>query len=834
MTTPVFKLSKGVRYIDLQSGRYRVHQGWAPPPVAVVPLLAEGTSANRNGATLVDRRAITRSFELRINVLGATDAEVRRGIADLQTFLGLCGDEAEPLYLEFRPNSDTPEPLWGNYGANLRYEIVYGIVKVENTYLTGARLATDVDVVLQLTIKPYAVGKAQRLSSGTGAIVEDVTAAADGLSRGVIVAQASATGGNEFTNPVFGNSTWNSGWTADASLTASQNTDPRFVLFGQSSAKLVSASTGQEFYQSINTGDTNTHAFSCYVKLPDGSAPSSSDMQLYYNATLTTTFTAVGDGWYRATATATGINAATNTGVQVKSGRTVYVTGFQMEELGYSTAFFYGDMLGCAWSGTAHASSSTRTAGRLRLAVADDTFSMGQGTVRVVLRFTSAATYPDVQRVFHANNGATGFLAQFNTTRTQLQFLDGTNTASASISAPAVGEVHVYHFVYGPSGLVIYDNGASVATQATYTPPTGATYLYIGCSTGTTFHGPWVTQDFATFDTQLTAAQVLADYTNITQVSADGQRVSTVPWLWTKDGDDVVDNADDSSRDNWCVVGGVPGSEAADTLLVLGNSAGWLDTGAYNDLVLSLVDTPYEMFLRPASWIYFDLSGTVDANSSGGEYLSTSVTTSEATEIASQDFVTDFFRRMSGREVFVYMRIYDEGTGLPSMYVRLYPSSSLNDYYATTGLQQVSTTQNNWRLLKFGSFVIHDFRDRGLSTTSFSVPHWEMRALRASGTNNLRFDYVAFVPRPALVFSSDGGNPQAIIRGGTGNEAANWSATANGDVRLPARMFGDAIELRPNLANMLVSFIGSSTANPAIATTLTYHRVIVTPRYALL
>ena len=47
MTTPVFKLTKGARNIDLQTGRYRVYGGWAPPPVSEIPLFAEGTSANR-------------------------------------------------------------------------------------------------------------------------------------------------------------------------------------------------------------------------------------------------------------------------------------------------------------------------------------------------------------------------------------------------------------------------------------------------------------------------------------------------------------------------------------------------------------------------------------------------------------------------------------------------------------------------------------------------------------------------------------------------------------------------------------------------------------------
>jgi hypothetical protein len=369
MTTPIFKLTKGVRYIDLQAGRYRVHQGWAPPSAAILPLLAEGTSANRNGAALAGRRPVTRSFSLRVNVTGSTDAEIRRGVNDIDAMLALAGDDLEPLYLEFKPNSDTLEPMWGNYGVNLCYEIVSGSVEIEKSYLTGARLANDVDVIISMTVKPYAVGKPQLLCSATGGVREDVIGSSDGSSRGLVVAEATPTGGNQFGNPVFGYSTWNGGWSAGVNVNAAQNTDPTYILFGRSSARLTAFSGSSATYtQSINLGSTSTHTVSAYVKKRDGSVVTTADAKMYYAGDQTTSVLSVGDGWYRLSASFTGIASAQNVGISLQAaGVELFADMFQVELGTYATPPCYGDMLGCAWGGTAHSSTSSRTAARIRL-----------------------------------------------------------------------------------------------------------------------------------------------------------------------------------------------------------------------------------------------------------------------------------------------------------------------------------------------------------------------------------------------------------------------------------------------------------------------------------
>jgi alpha-D-ribose 1-methylphosphonate 5-triphosphate synthase subunit PhnG len=442
MTTPIFKLTKGVRYIDLQAGRYRVHQGWAPPSAAILPLLAEGTSANRNGATLAGRRPVTRSFSLRVNVTGSTDAEIRRGVNDIDAMLALAGDDLEPLYLEFKPNSDTLEPMWGNYGVNLCYEIVSGSVEIEKSYLTGARLANDVDVIISITVKPYAVGKPQLLCSATGGVREDVIGSSDGSSRGLVVAEATPTGGNQFGNPVFGYNTWNGGWSAGVNVNAAQNTDPTYILFGRSSARLTAFSSSSATYtQSINLGSTSTHTVSAYVKKRDGSVVTTADAKMYYAGDQTTSVLSVGDGWYRLSASFTGIASAQNVGISLQAaGVELFADMFQVELGTYATPPCYGDMLGCAWGGTAHSSTSSRTAARIRLPVSA-AWSQGGCTIRMAVRFDVSNTHPN-NMVLWSRTGAATVYAQFNATGDTFQLTDATTMVARTTPNLAYREAY--------------------------------------------------------------------------------------------------------------------------------------------------------------------------------------------------------------------------------------------------------------------------------------------------------------------------------------------------------------------------------------------------------
>ena len=69
----------------------------------------------------------------------------------------------------------------------------------------------------------------------------------------------------------------------------------------------------------------------------------------------------------------------------------------------------------------------------------------------------------------------------------------------------------------------------------------------------------------ATFPSGLwTAAEVLADHREVVQQVTDGDRLSALPWLFTEDGDNIIDNDNDGqsgSLFNYAVVGGLMGDD---------------------------------------------------------------------------------------------------------------------------------------------------------------------------------------------------------------------------------------------------------------------------------
>lgn len=151
--------------------------------------------------------------------------------------------------------------------------------------------------------------------------------------------------------------------------TYSANTTAPYFKFGTKSSKIdnSTAPEARGFLTSINVGNTNTHTLSAYVYdgtsgNVGGTVSSSIAVLVFNGATQTTTYTDMGGGWWRLTYSGAGIASAQNFGVQVKSGKTVYVDGVQLEENQTLTSYADGTMgTGYAWSGTAHNSTSTRT-----------------------------------------------------------------------------------------------------------------------------------------------------------------------------------------------------------------------------------------------------------------------------------------------------------------------------------------------------------------------------------------------------------------------------------------------------------------------------------------
>jgi hypothetical protein len=598
------------------SGRYRLGLSFVPPAVNTVPLIARGTSANKlTGGTKISERAANRRLILPVRVTGTTDAEVFKGGRELAAFLALAStDPGTPLYLQLKPNSDVAfEPLWGQYGGNHRFEIVHASPPQPWRRVMDADLRENAAVFRStLEIKPYADGPRQKLASAKGAVLEDYAWWKDGRSRGLIISEGAGNDDNFHTNPVFGNLLV--GWTNGANLTDTVNYDERFILFGAESVKLVAigGTAAQRAEVESLTLAAVDNILSYHVKLPDSSAVSTTQVRIIYNGVLQTeTFTLVGDdGWYRVSATVTGTGGAAGAGISVADGYTVYMDAAQAKASSYLTPFVYGDMLGVAWSGGAHGSASDATEGRVRVPIVD-TLSVAEGTVRVVWRADVAETSLGGDRsLFDCTSP--NFTGMWNNANTDWRFLDATNTAQGAADTFSAGDILIFHFVWNPaSGLVLYKAGASYATSATYTPPTFGADMYIGTDQTPGQHMNGTFMGFATFDRAMTAAEVLADYTNAVQLTNDNDRVEPIPYLWTNDGDDQIENEDNGTRYNWCICGGIPGTADADIVLQL--NTGGVNLDNWQSFWISRLDLPYKDFWKPSLIINDQSVGDTDA-----------------------------------------------------------------------------------------------------------------------------------------------------------------------------------------------------------------------------
>lgn len=119
----------------------------------------------------------------------------------------------------------------------------------------------------------------------------------------------------------------------------------------------IGSVTDGKVYQSINVGDTSTYDLSVYVydntSGNEGGTVNALVAELYYNgATVSTSYTDMGSGWWKLSGTVTGANESREYGVVVKSGKTVVVDDFSLIKQGeysvYNTTA-YSNALVSSW-----------------------------------------------------------------------------------------------------------------------------------------------------------------------------------------------------------------------------------------------------------------------------------------------------------------------------------------------------------------------------------------------------------------------------------------------------------------------------------------------------
>lgn len=823
MTTALsVKLVRGTLTVDLNAAPFEIAEGFTPPAALVHPIIASGTSANRyGGGTVVGRQATDRGFSFGVHIDDASAGAIETAARRLQFMLDQAGDPDNPLYLVYRSTTDTAlPPLWGQ--SALYYEVSFGTLTLTGMYsVSDLRGRALPNCNVSLTLKPYATGAAQLVATATGGILPDQWGTADGAERGVIVPLATT---NKMTNPVFGAATYNTGWTQGAQIISSQNTNPLYCLPQTQSSVLIQCSgAGNTYRQTINVGNTNTHWFSALVMRPDLAAVTAADCNISYNAALGSSYLNLGNGLWLVYATAAGINAGTITGLNVLSGHSIYLLAYQCEEAAVRTPLGWGDLLGWAWTGTAHASASTRTAAQLKLPISDTTLTAAMGSIAVVVRLNNAISDFTADAYFFQDTGA-NISAYIQQASGKLNFT-GAGLAGSALTNVA-GDVLVLHYVWGASVATVYLNGVSVATGA-WTPPTFGANLYLGSGATQTNYSDVTFMDFRTYNYALSAAEALNDYNNLKPQATNATRMGAIPWEWSNAGNNVFSPGtgivNTVQKYNWGVFGGIPGSAPAITQLKITSSqALTTDTNIF----LSRMAVPF--FYDLVGALFQDLSGTADvATSIGDAFLVGSVNTNAISSNTStlNGIVGSL---IGGKELYVFMRLKDAGANLTiGFYWGVVSGGQLitSDYLAVA-------PDATMRLFKTVPFIVprlnNLFPPIGTSTTTQIVQNLKRSS---AGAANVSSDFFTMMLRPLtqIVFNASVNGTIILVRGNTARTFSSAAVVA--DV---ATVAGDIFELEPGSYNIVQSLFGSIASAYPVTTTLTFTSTWVTPRYALL
>jgi hypothetical protein len=821
------KFVRGSNSINLSVSPFTTGAGFAPPAVNRENNITSGTSANvSGGGSLVSYVDHDRDFSFQVRIDATCYDDAHALMRKISSFVER--KSSDTLYLEYRTNSSIPVPLWGQFGAPLRYEVVTAHVSEPDNLYSDSR-GVKFFVTITLEIKPLAVGNKQKLINAMGGIVEDNYGTVDGTSRGLGLFETTV---NKINNPVFGNATFDNGWTTDATIITTKNTDPAFCLPGVAqSVKIVATGTGGIFYETRAGGSTAKHSFSAYIMTPSGIAPTTADLNFYYNADFAASFTNLGKGLYCAYAdNVTGIAAAVATGIVCKATRAFYLLGFQMEQKTVHTQLAYGDLLGCSWATTAHASATTRANPVLSGPRTDDYLSLAQGAIEFVYQpynnnnIWGAEYFFSCWKTDYSVNSLMGF---FQTADNKFYLTDGTNTISSSATTWTAGDILRLVFSWGPSGLAVYRNGASIASGATYTPPlpVNAATLCIGRANPTIGNIQGEILGFDVYDEEMSSATVTALDAAISSIINAGGRVSSIPWLWTKDGDGVVDNCDDATHDNWAVAGGITGSAQARTIFDLRLSGNLYQLG---DLYISVF--PSAMFINPGIFYLEDAGTDADAGSSAGYYKTLSLANGASeTRQSGGSFTKNVVNTLIGKEFYSFFRLKDAAANTLSIYNGFGVGiSGLNYSIArnvTASASVFTLFRSNANIVPPLSYSEPDF----LSYLLYGLILCTVTRV-SGGTVNLLYDFMTSLFRPLMRISTVAGTDGWIIEG---QNVTNYDVSGPTILGLAKSVFGDVLELEPGKFNQITSLIGSDTIECLISTTITYNSIIIYPRYTL-
>lgn len=289
--------------------------------------------------------------------------------------------------------------------------------------------------------------------------------------------QVAAATTNKILNPVAGVDTTNTS-VSNTTLTRITNDG----VLGLTSYKAVT--TNSSSYVQLHTDSSaasTTYALSGYVK---GVANQTIQACLFDGATEIglTTITFTGAWQYFSIVAASG-SGATVARLRLKgsiNGQTYYATALQLEQKSLATPIALGTLPGHTWGGTAHASTSIRTASRITYTAADVLpeysaiveYSLS-AWVYIDKPALTLATDRIILDIYSASSGYVRMYRRFSTTDLWIQTNDSVTSAQQVASLAGLTEGwHMITWTYTASVGKVYVDGVLVQSGTAYLPAT--------------------------------------------------------------------------------------------------------------------------------------------------------------------------------------------------------------------------------------------------------------------------------------------------------------------------------------------------------------------------
>lgn len=289
---------------------------------------------------------------------------------------------------------------------------------------------------------------------------------------------------NLLTNPSFETDATTS-WTVTSGTFATNAQSAEQSYFGSYSNKLINSSGSDALRHTTFTATAATSTVSIWVYRASGAGAITLTLQenfAPFTPIASVSASATTGAWQRLVVSgATTATSSYRLRVDVATGITCYLDGAQAEGQAYSTPYCDGALGdGHSWSGTAHASSSSRTAALLTYPSSGN-FLANQGTLSLwYYEPGSTGTYPalfgwriDANNQFVVNRATNVGLTPYCETKS------GGTTASTGTSgaAQAAGWHHLvvtWNNGGGAGSLKMYVDGAQYgSTTAAYVTPVG-------------------------------------------------------------------------------------------------------------------------------------------------------------------------------------------------------------------------------------------------------------------------------------------------------------------------------------------------------------------------